>query len=44
MSNEFVMMQLKVLYKKLELGEMTLEKFQEEVLKLRKDPFSELGS
>lgn len=43
MSNEFVMMQLKVLFKKLENEEITLEKFQEEVSKL-KNPFSELGS
>jgi hypothetical protein len=44
MPNELVMMKLKVLFKKLELGEISLEEFQEEVSNLKKDPFSELGS
>lgn len=43
MSNEFIMMQLKVLFKKLEMGEIDLDEFKKLVSEI-KDPFSELGS
>lgn len=43
MPNEFVMMQLKVLYKKLETGEIDLDEFKKLISEI-KDPFSELGS